>query len=137
MWHDTLMFIAQARLIHPRIQAFFYLVASLFCIIPSKTFTSFLVSWTVLQVGVVIISVMLLALLPSLLPNIRIDLRALLRNDVFAIVKTICSVIFFNIFFLYGEFLKKKMVMAFSASLRCGSTCIFSRLIVWFILRRI
>ncbi|KAJ4876268.1 hypothetical protein Rs2_41286 [Raphanus sativus] len=107
MWQDTLLFIAQARLFQPRIQAFVYLVASLFCIIPSKTFTSFIVSWTVLQIGVVFISVMLLALLPSLLPNIRINLRAFLRNDVFAIVKTICSVIFFNIFFLYREFLKK------------------------------
>ncbi|KAF3568137.1 hypothetical protein DY000_02015277 [Brassica cretica] len=62
-----------------------------------------LVSWSVLQIGIAFISVVLLALIPSVLPNIRINLRAVLRNDAFAIVKTLCSVIFF----LYGDFMKK------------------------------
>lgn len=98
MWQNTLLWIAQARLFHPRIQAYVWLVASLFWIIPSKTFSSIIVSWSVLHIGIAFISVVLLALIPSLLPNIRINLRAVLRNDVFAIVKTLCSVIFF----LYG-----------------------------------
>ncbi|KAG5384020.1 hypothetical protein IGI04_035490 [Brassica rapa subsp. trilocularis] len=99
MWQDTLLWIAQARLFHPRIQAYVWLVASLFWIIPSKTFSSIIVSWSVLQVGIAFIYVVLLALISSLLPNIIINLRAVLRNDVFAIVKTLCSIIFF----LYGE----------------------------------
>ncbi|KAF3499158.1 hypothetical protein F2Q69_00042698 [Brassica cretica] len=100
MWQDTLLWIAQARLFHPRIQAYVWLVASLFWIIPSKTFSSIIVSWSVLQIGIAFVSVVLLALIPSVLPNIRINLRAVLRNDAFAIVKTLCSVIFFNVFFL-------------------------------------
>ncbi|CAA7019591.1 unnamed protein product [Microthlaspi erraticum] len=89
-------FVTKIRQFYSPIQAWIWLLLAVLSTVWSTKISSY--PWTKAKLTVAV-----LAVIPSCAPQAPINIRHHLRQDVYCIVKTLCSLLFFNVFKLLAD----------------------------------